>query len=140
MRTFLQEAVKSIAVVVACGFLYVRFLVSPVLDSVSMTEWSIIGLVVAILFGGVCRFLIRNGIVMGFLAVTAVILGGLWAEVYFSVPLSHDTAVSSSWSAYMESALSSAWPYNITGALAVIGGWIVATRLWRDVSQNKENA
>jgi len=140
MRIFLREAVKSIAVVAVCGFLYLRFLVSPVLDFVSRTEWSIIGLVAAILFGGMCRFLIRNGTIMGFLAVTGVILGGLWAEVYFSVPLSHDTAESSSWSAYIGSTLSSTWPSGIAGGLGVIGGWIVAAYLRRDVSQSEENA
>jgi hypothetical protein len=118
----------------------VRFLVSPVLDSVSMRQWSIIGLLVALVFGGLCRFLIRSVTVMGILAVTAVFLGGLWAEVYFSVPLSHDTAASSSWSAYIGSTVSSTWPYNIAVALAVIAGWVVATHFWREVSQYEENA
>ena len=68
-----QEAVKSVAVIAICGFLYVRFLTSPVLDVLSMRQWSIIGLAVAIVSGSVCRLLIRNGTVMGLSAVSALI-------------------------------------------------------------------
>src|ERR1043166_7450819 len=105
IRHFLHQALKSVAVLVICSYIYLRFLTTPVLDFLSFRGWSIIGLFVAVLVGVVCRLLIRNGAVMGFLAVVGFIGGAIYAEVYYSVPLSHDTAQSSTWSAYIRSAL-----------------------------------
>jgi hypothetical protein len=131
IRHIFQEALKSVAVLVICSYTYLRFLTTPVLDVLSFREWSIIGLVVAILIGVVCRLLIRNSAVLGFLAVAGFIGGAIYAEVYYSVPLSHDTAESSTWSAYIRSALYT-WPYELAGTLAIIAGWHFGSRhLWQ---------
>ena len=122
IRHLLHEGLKSVAVFVICSYMYLRFLTTPALDFLSFREWSIIGFVVAILVGVVCRLLIRNGAVMGFLAMAGLIGGAIYAEVYYSVPLSHDTAESSTWSAYIRSALYT-WPYGTVGMLAMIAGW-----------------
>jgi hypothetical protein len=48
IHRILQDALKSFAVLVICGFLYIGFLTAPVLDFLSIRQWSIIGFVVAI--------------------------------------------------------------------------------------------
>jgi hypothetical protein len=93
-------------------------------------EWSIIGVVVAVIVGSICRLIIHNGTVMGALAVAAVIAGAIWTEVHFSIPLSHDTAESSTWSARITSVLYGTWTYGTAGVIAIITGWHLANRLY----------
>jgi hypothetical protein len=101
------------------------------MDFLSRSEWSVIGLAIAIVFGMVCRSVIGNRTRMGLLAAAALVGGAVWAELYFSVPLSHDTIESSSWSAYLLSALSSTWSYGLVEMLAIISGWHFDThRFW----------
>lgn len=93
-------------------------------------EWSVIGVVVAVIVGSTCRLLIQNGTIMSVLAVAAVIAGAIWAEVHFPIPLSHDTTESSTWSSYIISALYGTWAYGTAGVMAVITGWHLANRLY----------
>jgi hypothetical protein len=86
-----------------------------------MKEWSIIGFIAAIAVGVVGRLLVRNRSTMGFLAIAGLIGGSIFTEVYY-VPLSHDTAASSTWFSYIRSALYT-WPYAALGLLAIMVGW-----------------
>src|SRR5262245_3364082 len=96
MRT-IARAVKIVAASIACSFLYVRFLTTHVPSFLSLMEWSIIGVVVAVIVGSICRLFIHSGTIMGALAVAAVVAATIWTEFHFSFPLSHDTAESSTW-------------------------------------------
>ena len=125
------RAVKAVAVVMLYGFLYVRFLTTPVPNSLSLRDWSIIGVLVAVIVGSICRLLIRNAATVGALAAVALIAGAIWTEVHFPFPLSHDTVESSTWRSYVASGLYGTWPYGVSGVVAVIAGWHVADRLVR---------
>ncbi len=122
VRIFIQPTLHSVAVLFICSFMYVRFLTTPIPHSLSMREWSIIGFIAAIAVGVVCRLLVRNCSIMGFLAVAGLIGGSIFTDVYYSVPLSHDTAASSTWFSYIRSALYT-WPNAVLGLLAIMGGW-----------------
>src|SRR5262245_50636509 len=95
VRTFIQLTLRRLAVLFICSFMYVQFLTAPIPHFLSMKEWSIIGFIAAIAMGVVCRLLIRNRSSMGFLAIAGLIGGSISTEIYYSVPLSRDTAASS---------------------------------------------
>jgi len=120
-----------------------NFLTTPIPHFLSMKEWSIIGFIAAIAVGVECRLLVRNRSTMAFLAIASLIGGSIFTEVYFSVPLSHDTAASSTWFSYIRSALYT-WPYAASGLLAIMGGWhLTVVILGVDVSdirsENRHN-
>src|SRR5262245_8127799 len=122
VRSFIQPTLHGVAVLLICSFMYLRFLTTPIPHFLTMKEWSIIGFIAAVAIGLVCRLLVQNRSTMSFLATAGLIGGSIFAEVYYSVPLSHDTAESSTWFSYIRSALYT-WPYAAPGLLAIIGGW-----------------
>ena len=122
-------AVKTAAVLIACTFLYIRFLTTSIPSFLSLTDWPIIGALAAVIVGSTCRLLVHSGTIMGGLAVIAVIAGAIWAEVHFSSPLSHDTVESAKWSSRITSVLYDAWTYGASEVIAIIVGWHLADRV-----------
>src|SRR5215475_2112370 len=97
VRTFIQPTLSSVAVLFICGFVYVRFLTTRIPYFLSINEWSILGFIVVIFVGVVCRLLVRSRSTMGFLAMAGLIGGSIFTEWYYHLPLSHDAVAGSTW-------------------------------------------
>jgi hypothetical protein len=128
--SIVQKIGKSFAVFIIFSLLYVRFMTAVVLDFISLNGWSIIGLVIACVLGIACRVIICRAFAVAFLAVCAFIAGAIWLELHFSVPLSHDTAESATWVAYLRSALMQ-WRYVFGAVAATVGGWHLGNSLFK---------
>jgi hypothetical protein len=126
IRAVLREGLSGLIIFSISAAGYGRFLLTPVLDVVSMGEWIVIGILTAMLFGMICRNVIRNPIVLLLAAASGFVAAGVWAELCCT-PLSHDTAASSTWTSYLLSSLD-LWHWQAVGAFAVVSGWYLAHR------------
>ena len=121
-----REVLKGAAAVLVGGFLYVLFLTTPVLSSWLLNNWIMIGLLVAFIFGTLCRIWITNFSAVAISAAGALIGGAIWAEVHFG---QHDTAGSSPWLYVTQNAIEQLWSYNTIAFATILAGWYVASRV-----------
>jgi hypothetical protein len=126
-RYILRRAITSTVVVGACACASAGFLSAPVLTVLSISAWSAVGVVSAIILGSACRLLIRDGAIMVLLAAVGVVSGAVGAEIYNPPPLSHDTTASQTLAAFAESALHT-WPYQAAAVVTIMLGWFLASR------------
>jgi len=128
-----REVLKSAAAVLVGGFLYVWFLTTPVLSSWLLNNRILIGLLVAFMFGTLCRIWITNFSAVAISAFGALIGGAIWAEVHFG---QHDIAVSSSWLYVTQNAIEQLWSYNTIAFAAILAGWFMSpVMLWPRVTR-----